>query len=39
LYEGTDQIIDPTAADWTGYNLIWLYRDAPHLGNEDETKA
>jgi hypothetical protein len=24
-YAATDQIIDPTAADWSGFSLIWLY--------------
>lgn len=24
-YAGPAQIIDPTAADWTGFNIIWLY--------------
>jgi hypothetical protein len=24
-YAETDQIIDPTAADWSGFSLIWLY--------------
>ena len=22
---GTGQIIDPTAADWSGFSLVWLY--------------
>jgi hypothetical protein len=25
-YAGTAEIIDPTAADWTGFNIIWLYQ-------------
>ena len=25
-YAGAGQIIDPTAADWTGFNIIWLYQ-------------
>ena len=24
-YAGTGQIIDPTASDWSGFSLIWLY--------------
>jgi hypothetical protein len=24
-YAGTGQIIDPTAVDWSGYSLVWLY--------------
>ena len=25
-YAGAGQIIDPTAVDWTGFNIIWLYQ-------------
>ena len=25
-YAGTNQIIDPTAVDWSGYSVVWLYQ-------------
>lgn len=25
-YAGAGQVIDPTAVDWTGFNIIWLYQ-------------
>jgi hypothetical protein len=25
-HTGSNQIVDPTATDWTGYYLIWLYK-------------
>jgi hypothetical protein len=25
-YAGSGQIIDPTAADWSGFNIVWLYQ-------------
>jgi hypothetical protein len=25
-YVGTGQIIDPTASNWTGYSLIWIWQ-------------
>jgi hypothetical protein len=25
-YVGTNQIIDPTATNWTGYSLVWIWQ-------------